>query len=362
LLTVIFTLDYEIYGNGDGSPHKLIIEPTDRILKLFEKYDARLTIMADMAEIIKFRDYRDSTSVDLFNYNLIENQLKYAIGAGHDVQLHLHPSFFNSVYECGSWKQDYAEYDLTSLSFDRMDEIISLTKTSLENLLRQVDPDYKCYAFRAANWSMQPSDIIVRVLKKNGFIIDTSVFKYGKRNDLVKFDYSKAHDDIIPWPVSENDICMYDETSTLFEIPIYCENKHIFSFLSANRIIGSIKERFHKLDASESVFNAKNNNEIERRTFQRESLLPMLTKKHPRKMDFNKCTGKQLIESIEKINKKYRNSGNYIPLVMIGHSKLFNKINEKALEPFLEFVAENNSDYSFGTFKSIDMEYYKGKM
>lgn len=361
MLKVIFTLDYEIYGNGDGSPYDLMIAPTYRILRLFEKYGARLTIMADMAEIIKFRDYRDSASVDLFNYNLIENQLKYAIGAGHDVQLHLHPSFFNSVYERGSWKQDYSEYDLSSLPIDRIDEIISLTKSSLENLLKQVVPDYRCYVFRAANWSMQPSNNIVRALKKNGFEVDTSVFKYGKRNELVKFDYSKAHNEIIPWPASENDICMYDGTSTLFEIPIYCENRYIFSFLSINRIVGSFQERFHKLDSSKANLADKRNNEEDDRALINGFIPSLLTQKYAWKMDFNKCTGKQLIKSIEKINKKYRNSEYNIPLVLIGHSKLFNAINERSLKPFLEFIAENNSDYSFGTFKTIDISYFKDK-
>ena len=54
MLNVIFTIDYEIHGNGEGSPHELMVEPTRRLLDLFEKYGAKLTIMADVAEILKF--------------------------------------------------------------------------------------------------------------------------------------------------------------------------------------------------------------------------------------------------------------------------------------------------------------------
>ena len=36
MLKIIFTLDYEIHGNGDGCPHELMVEPTDRMLRLIQ--------------------------------------------------------------------------------------------------------------------------------------------------------------------------------------------------------------------------------------------------------------------------------------------------------------------------------------
>ena len=36
--TLFLTLDYELYGNGSGDVFHHIIEPTDRILKIAEKY------------------------------------------------------------------------------------------------------------------------------------------------------------------------------------------------------------------------------------------------------------------------------------------------------------------------------------
>ena len=43
-----------------------------------------------------------------------------------------------------------------------------------------------------ANWSVSPSGNVVRALAANGIPIDTSVFKYGRRDGLVAFDYSRA--------------------------------------------------------------------------------------------------------------------------------------------------------------------------
>ncbi len=85
MLKVIFTLDYEIHGNGDGCPYELMVEPTWRLMKLLEAYGAKLTIMADVAEILKFREYRDQTGEDKFHYEAIAGQLKDAIRRGHDV-------------------------------------------------------------------------------------------------------------------------------------------------------------------------------------------------------------------------------------------------------------------------------------
>jgi hypothetical protein len=63
-LKLIFTLDYEIHGNGEGSPLDLMVSPTNRLLDILEAFGAKLTIMADTVEILKFREYRDSSGRD----------------------------------------------------------------------------------------------------------------------------------------------------------------------------------------------------------------------------------------------------------------------------------------------------------
>jgi hypothetical protein len=38
MLNVIFTSDHEIHGNGEGCPYELMVEPTARMMDLFERY------------------------------------------------------------------------------------------------------------------------------------------------------------------------------------------------------------------------------------------------------------------------------------------------------------------------------------
>jgi len=78
MLRIIFTLDYEIHGNGDGSPLALMVEPTNRLFNLFDEYGAKLTIMADVAEILKFKEYKEKVGRDDYHYDVITDQLRTA--------------------------------------------------------------------------------------------------------------------------------------------------------------------------------------------------------------------------------------------------------------------------------------------
>jgi hypothetical protein len=248
VLNLIFTLDYEIHGNGDGSPGDLMVEPTGRMLDLFDRYGAKLTIMADVAEILKFREYRDKFGRDDFNYEAIVAQLRNAIRRGHDVQLHLHCSYFNAQFKNGKWEQDWTEYNFAGLSEPRLNEVLQTGKAFLEEQLQPADPNYRCNAFRAANWAVSPSRNVVRALLNNDFEIDTSVFKYGRREGVVNFDYSDAPSELIPWRASEEDICQRDENSELLEVPIYCEQSWIGGFVSINRLYRAYLSKRHRLN------------------------------------------------------------------------------------------------------------------
>jgi hypothetical protein len=232
MLRLIFTLDYEIHGNGEGCPSRLMVEPTGRLLRLFAEYGAKLTIMADAAEIIRFEEHREETGRDDYWHGAIVEQLRGALLSGHDVQLHIHPSYLNARCVNGRWEQDWSEYNFSGLPRARMDEIVRICKDGLETMLRVVDPSYRCLAFRAANWSVSPSRNVFAALVSNGIQIDTSVFKYGRRRGLVNFDYSGASDALLPWPASEDDMCRLAEGSPLWEFPIYSEQRGVGTFLT----------------------------------------------------------------------------------------------------------------------------------
>ncbi|MDN5205420.1 hypothetical protein QQ008_28805 [Fulvivirgaceae bacterium BMA10] len=356
----LFTLDYEIHGNGEGSPYKLMVEPTDRMLTLFDKYGAKLTIMADVGEILKFKEHAERTGKDDFDYYKIEEQLIRAIKTGHDVQLHIHSSYFKSILENGAWKQNWEEYSLADLPYERVNEMISTCKKFLEDLLHGVDDNYNCIAFRAANWSMSPSQNIMKALIGNGLKIDTSVFKFGKRNDRVKFDYSNADSELLPWPIDDSDVCRRNEDGALIEVPIYCENRRVWTFLTPNRIFRVLQASQHKHAKHEE--DPGYVSEQESKQSLPGKLYNFFMAKHAWKFDFNQCTGNQLIRGSKRIYDKYGHLGVKIPVVLIGHSKIFTGINERSLEPFLAFIAENHDKYCFSKFSDFDLQTFREKL
>ncbi len=351
MIQVIFTLDYEIHGNGEGCSQELMVEPTGRLLRLFDQYGAKLTIMADVAEILKFKEHAEKTGTDRYHYQAIVRQLQHAVRDGHDVQLHIHSSYFKAVHDGGRWVHDWSEYDFAGLSPGRLAEVIQLGRTFLESILRPVKPDYRCFVFRAANWSVSPSKNVVRALVDNGLRMDSSVFKYGRRTGLVNFDYTEAESEMVPWQADEEAIWKRSPNGLLWEVPIYSENRWLGAFLSLNRIHRLLQTRSHKMPS-----HGPTNGTAVR--VQRRSLLRRLggfLAKHAWKADFNQCTGAQLIAALERGADQHANSRHALPFVLIGHSKLFTRTNEWTLRPLLAYVAKHHRRFTFGRFDSLDL-------
>ncbi|MBW8828578.1 MAG: hypothetical protein JF606_03935 [Burkholderiales bacterium] len=347
MLRVIFTLDYEIHGNGQGCPHALMVEPTERLLRLFDEYGAKLTILADVAEIMKFKEYKDVHGRDTYHYEAIAEQLRRAIETGHDVQLHIHSSYFNARIENGRWAQDWSEYDFASLPYERMDWMIRTGKQFLENLLRPVDPNYRCVAFRAANWSVSPSRNVVLALVGNGIEIDTSVFKYGRRSGIVNFDYSHAHSAIVPWPVHDEDICVRNDDGALWEVPIYSERRWLGAFATPGRVHRALSGWRHRL-AREA--GSTSDSDRAPPSGVRIRWVSVLLKKHAWKADFNQCSGQQLINALHRAARSHDSEAQgVLPFVLIGHSKLFTLRNERTVRPFLAHSLRHPERFGFGT-------------
>lgn len=243
---LIWTLDYEIHGNGDGNPMELMVEPTYRLMNLLEKYHQRLTIMADVAEILCFKRYLAETGRDDYHVAEIEEQLRDAIRRGHEVQLHIHSSYFKAVHNGHSFDQCIEEYNMAALPIERIDEMVTECIAYLENLLRPVKKDYKVWLFRAANWSMMPTENLYKVLVKNGITHDTSVFKGGVQGGNVCYDYREAYDNLFAYPASEKNINIKDERGELIELPIYTEMRPFWDFISVVRIFRMVRAKFHR--------------------------------------------------------------------------------------------------------------------
>jgi hypothetical protein len=332
-----------------------MVEPTRRMLDQFDAYGGKLTIMADVAEILRFKEHAETTGRDGFHYHAIADQLRDAVRREHDVQLHLHSSYFNARCQGGRWSQDWSEYNLASLPLERLFWMVKCGKDFLESLLQPVDPDYRCIAFRAANWAASPSRNLVQALVANGFAIETSVFKNGRREGLVSFDYSGAPSELVPWKVREADICHADGNGALTEFPIYCEQRWLGAFLTRHRVHRVLLSRRHRV----SPDDAPNGKGSSVSAGPRQGVLfkaARLVRRHAWKADFNQCTGRQLVRALERAHARYSPVAGDLPFVLIGHSKLFSRANERSLRPLLAHIARHSSRFQPATFAAFELD------
>ena len=334
-----YTLDYEIHGNGDGNSIDLMVEPTYRLIDMLERYHQHLTIMADVAEILCFKRYWKQMGRDDFHVQEIEKQLCDAIRRGHDVQLHIHSSYFGAEWRNGHFDQCIEEYNMAALPYERIKDMVGQCVAYLENLLRPVKSDYRVWLYRAANWSMMPTPTLYRVLTEYGITHDTSVYKGGCQGGNVCYDYRKAHDNLLSYTASAEDINQYDPKGTITEMPIYTEMRPFWDFVSPIRIFRMVRAKFHKHRHNEQKTPAqatadKNDN--------RKLSLRSFFVKSPLKMDFNQVNGRGLIRMMKNIMRRAKKENIHnIDVVLIGHSKTFVPYNEKTLRPFLEWIQKN---------------------
>src|SRR5947209_1806472 len=151
MLECIFSIDYEIYGDGHGSLRDLVYEPARRLRSLFEKAGAKLVVFVEAAEFEKVDQFRTDPAIDD-----IKEQIREFHRDGHEIALHIHPQWCNARYEAGAWILDYEEYSLGHLSEERIDVIVGRSIVWLRAVLGE--PDFTPVSFRAGNWLLQPTN------------------------------------------------------------------------------------------------------------------------------------------------------------------------------------------------------------
>ena len=200
-----------------------------------------------------------------------------------------------------------------------------------------IKSDYKVWLYRAANWSMMPTPILYNVLTEYGITHDTSVYKGGCQGGNVCYDYRYAHDNLLSYQASSQDINIYDSNGKIIEMPIYTEMRPFWDFVSPIRIFRMVRAKFHKHKRKESdsstiqqVANKEDNRKMSLRSF---------FVKSPLKLDFNQVNGRGLIRMMKNIRRRaIQEKLSKVDVVLIGHSKTFIPYNEKTLRPFLEWL------------------------
>lgn len=217
MLYICPTFDYELFlGGSDYSEYEVLIEPTERLAGLFRKKGCKYTLFADTCSILQYKKN------GLLSFpEMAEKQMKEVIHSGNDVQLHIHPHWNMSDYVKGEWRINHDYYRLHA--FSDIDKIIAENKDYLCRLLTEEDKSYQCIAFRAGGFCLQPEKEILKILKDNGIMMDSSVCSGRKCKDAPHdFDYRKIKRRTAwKFDIDRGLNCYnYSETDSFIEIPI----------------------------------------------------------------------------------------------------------------------------------------------
>lgn len=229
MFSLCITFDYELFfGENKGSYDEVLFDYTYKLIDALDKKGISATFFADVCSIPVSKEYGQDAYIQGF-----EKQIRYMASHGQDVQLHLHPHWFYSKWEDGQWKFSNKGYRLHEFEDQRLNQIISDGKKLLEDIIRPINPQYDCIAYRAGGFSIQPHERIVKALWENGIRVDSSVaVQLAAESDAQVYDYKHS---VVNgnWYISSDRAWWEDvrEGCCLYEIPIATIDKNPLSFL-----------------------------------------------------------------------------------------------------------------------------------
>jgi|SRR5712692_3953071 len=325
MLECIFTLDYEIYGNGTGALRDLVYEPAERLQDIFSKWNVRFVNFVEVAEFEKIEACGTDTAIDL-----VKIQIKELYRRGFEIGLHLHPQWYNARYDKGRWCLDYSEYNLCTLPRNRIAQIVKRSLDYMRYVVGQ--SDFTPQSFRAGNWLFQPTQTAASVLAENGVKMDSSVFKGGLQHNH-SLDYRRARRNGYYWPFNK-DVNEPDPTGPWMEVPIHTEMVPFWKMPTSKRMSFGNSFDVAGRSAGQKVNRA----------------LDFLRFRYPLKFDFCRMTLNELTSMVDRVvQEDQEEPALYRPLVAIGHTKDFT--DPQTVDQFLSFLRAKGIAVS--TFETI---------
>lgn len=329
LVNVFLTYDYELFfGEDTGSVQKCLIEPTNRLMELSDRYNCRMTFFVDVGYLIKLEEFADSHPELKLDREKVLDQIQHMIRSGNDVQLHIHPHWERSYYKSGRWVvvTDGA-YKLADFSDDEIRSIVTRYKQYIDNLIGR-----ETSTFRAGGWCIQPFDRLEKIFRDLDLTYDSSVFPGGKfTSPHYDFDFTKA-----PKKARyrfETDVCKEVPNGYFTEFPI-SSWRYSPLFYWRLYILGRLFSARHKM-LGDGKFLAQPG----RKT----SVLTSFTWNHVSTDGFYASKLSSCIRSLDK--RKFSDA------VIIGHPKSMTLYSFERLEKFL---AKWYNKHSFITFRDLD--------
>lgn len=235
----ILTFDYEVFlGIDSGDIIKSLLEPTEKILEILKKNNAKGLFFIDTTFLLRMQEENANC------YVKVKEQLHKILSYGSDIGLHIHPHWIDarSTTECRWTFEKYDNFRLHNLSEEERKALIVSSITLLNEIVHEYDENYKIETFRAGGWCIQPFDMIRDTLKEIGIKFDFSVLP-GKLDDKRPRQYY----DFRQYPKKKdfwyfNDDVLIEEKNGYFvEIPVTMCKMNLYDWIQNKKSIKTHK-------------------------------------------------------------------------------------------------------------------------
>ncbi len=352
--------DWELSGNGSGDIRQLQFEPLRRLVAIYNRLGIHGSFNAEVMQQLTFRQHGDQHKELKVLADEWDETVRETYRQGHDIQLHIHPQWQNAEYQDGRWKLT-ADWSILNYSREEARHMLQRGKEYLENLLKDVDPNYRCVSFRSGAWCIAPSPHMLELLVELGIVFDMSIVggvKYDTRN--IKLDYTECEEDFLPYyPVMTDARRVSDTAEPIICVPtncFYASRRQVFQH-HLDKAVGKIRSKI-----AGPTTSSNNGRSVEAygeewaqidspvKRIYRKGIVPYLKGKHTIS-DLAQLDFPLMVEMLDSIRKRSRASGlSDVPVVLENHTKDLHNFSD--LERFLEKAAAS-SDVKFITLTEL---------
>lgn len=185
----ILTFDYELFfGKKTGTPQVCMIDSTNRLLQILDKYDSKAVFFVDVTYLLKLKALCSQHSQLQTDYADVIGHIKKLESEGHQIQLHIHPHWLDSTFNGVDWELNHVRYKLADWTKEEAADIIRDSVRELNSHLVN-----SVFAYRAGGWCIQPFSHLSEAFQENNIWLDSTVFKGGRSKSLThSFDFLSA--------------------------------------------------------------------------------------------------------------------------------------------------------------------------
>jgi len=325
MIEIVFTLDYEIYGNGTGSLRDLVYEPAERLKSLFLKHGARFVVFPEAAELEQIESFGTDPLI-----GAVKKQLRGFHAEGFELGLHIHPWWYNARREDQAWVFERDDYNLCVRPAEHIEAVVGRAIGYLRRIAG--DPTFTPLCFRAGHLLFQPTRPLADILAAHGVRLDSSVYRGGLWRQH-KLDYRRAPKQIPFWRFRD-DVIVADPQGEMLELPIFTWQAPVWRLFTSKRV--ALQQT--------GLSSVQTSRKILRR------LGDFSRFRYPLKFDLGQMTADEMIRTAGRIFKDdRRDPSTFRPVVVLMHTK--DPLDHAAADALLDDL--NRRGIRISTFSDI---------